>query len=355
MIRRRRPSRGIDFSFDSFLDVVANVVGIILRLILVAWVGARSYKAIQPSPPSAPPAVEEVVVLPDLDDPLAAELDRQRRELAETQARLVEQLYQYEGAQREKGKAETEVTVLTARRHDLVQRQADLEKRVRESGEGGKAAALSLKEIQERSKRLTEEIEVLRKVPSAKQTLRYRTPVSRELQAEELFLECHKGRVTVIDLGGLYNEVRKVLREQGEKLRTQREVSDLTPAVGAFRMRYIVEREREMHEEVVPGLSPDARASYRYSVSRWELLPVGENRGETVEQALASGSTFHRVIDALDPHETAVTLWIYPDSFPLYRRLRDYLHDQDVVVAGRLLPEGTPIAGSKHGTASRGQ
>ena len=47
MHRRRRPQREIPFSFDSFLDVVANVVGIIIRLILVVWVGARSYTSIQ--------------------------------------------------------------------------------------------------------------------------------------------------------------------------------------------------------------------------------------------------------------------------------------------------------------------
>src|SRR5579875_1752543 len=92
MIRRRRQSREIEFSFDSFLDVVANVVGIILRLILVAWVGARSYKAIVPA--AAPPALtqEEIAELPDPQDPLAPELERQRRELAETQARLLEHL-----------------------------------------------------------------------------------------------------------------------------------------------------------------------------------------------------------------------------------------------------------------------
>ena len=50
MYRRRRPTREIAFSFDSFLDVVANVVGIILRLILVAWVGARSYQVFVPAP-----------------------------------------------------------------------------------------------------------------------------------------------------------------------------------------------------------------------------------------------------------------------------------------------------------------
>ena len=43
MRRRRRPDKEIHFSFDSFLDVVANVVGIIIKLILVAWVGARTY------------------------------------------------------------------------------------------------------------------------------------------------------------------------------------------------------------------------------------------------------------------------------------------------------------------------
>src|SRR6478735_2337033 len=55
MFRRRRVKREVDFSFDSFLDVVANVVGIILKLILVAWAGARTYKAVDATPP-APPA-----------------------------------------------------------------------------------------------------------------------------------------------------------------------------------------------------------------------------------------------------------------------------------------------------------
>lgn len=40
MIRRRRPPREVPFSLDCFLDVITNVVGIIIRLILVAWVGA---------------------------------------------------------------------------------------------------------------------------------------------------------------------------------------------------------------------------------------------------------------------------------------------------------------------------
>ena len=50
-----------------------------------------------------------------------------------------------------------------------------------------------------------------------------------------------------------------------------------------------------------------------------------------------------------------VTLWVYPDSFTLYRQLRDYLVERNVVVAGRPLPDGLPIASSRRGTSSRGQ
>src|SRR5919197_2081687 len=89
MIRRRRPAREVAFSFDSFLDVVTNVVGIILRLILVAWVGARSYKAAVPAP-APPPAAERPAPLPEPTDPLAAVIERRRADLAAERARLAE-------------------------------------------------------------------------------------------------------------------------------------------------------------------------------------------------------------------------------------------------------------------------
>ena len=50
MIRRQRRVRELAFSFDSFLDVATNVVGITIRLILVVWVGARSYQVFVPAP-----------------------------------------------------------------------------------------------------------------------------------------------------------------------------------------------------------------------------------------------------------------------------------------------------------------
>ena len=86
MIRRRRTQREIPFSFDSFLDVVANVVGIILRLILVAWVGGRSYHPMIPVTP--PPALQEAIAdatePPLPPDPLSEDLERRQRDLTDS-------------------------------------------------------------------------------------------------------------------------------------------------------------------------------------------------------------------------------------------------------------------------------
>ena len=75
----------------------------------------------------------------------------------------------------------------------------------------------------------------------------------------------------------------------------------------------------------------------------------------TLEAALSEGSEFRQIVDGIDPQHTVVTFWVYPDSFTLYRRLRDYLYEHDVVVAGRPLPQDVPITCSRNGSVSRGQ
>ncbi len=90
MYRRRRPQREkIFFSFDSFLDVVANVIGIIIRLILVAWVGARTYTASMQfsddEAPAAAPSIELAKLPPPkaTDLPLYNKLELAKQELEE--------------------------------------------------------------------------------------------------------------------------------------------------------------------------------------------------------------------------------------------------------------------------------
>jgi hypothetical protein len=117
----------------------------------------------------------------------------------------------------------------------------------------------------------------------------------------------------------------------------------------------VIEREHDVLDAVKMDAKPHQSATFQYGMAGWEVVATEADRGETESAALAAGSAFRHVIDALDVNQTAVTLWVYPDSFALYRRLRDYLHDHDVTVAGRPLPDGVPIASSRNGTISRGQ
>ena len=59
------------------------------------------------------------------------------------------------------------------------------------------------------------------------------------------------------------------------------------------------------------------------------------------------------MVDNLDPNLTTVTFWVYPDSFELFRHLRDHLYERGHDVAGRPLPPGMPIQAAQNGTASR--
>src|SRR5262249_34611271 len=94
MRRRRRTVRETPFSLDSFLDLVTNVVGIIIRLILVAWVGARAYNTLPQLLKEYKQTPVEAAAARPIEDPLQAELARQRQELAEAEARMLEQLRQ---------------------------------------------------------------------------------------------------------------------------------------------------------------------------------------------------------------------------------------------------------------------
>jgi hypothetical protein len=352
MIRRRRTQREIPFSFDSFLDVVANVVGIILRLILVAWVGGRSYHPTVPVAPS--PAIQEKLATaaepPPPPDPIADDLGRRQRDLKAERERLAAESRRVDEAKQNHAVSQKELADVLARVKTLQTERSAAERPA--PGDGVKTAALSLSEIENRVRLVNAEIDGVKKLPSAKRSLRYQTPVSQPLQTEELFFECRAGRITLIDVGAMLEQVRRERDEKAKLLATQWQVEGTTGSVGAFRMHYVLERERGPVDAAVGGPLPEAQFSYSIS---WMAEPINGDRGETGDAALAAASDFRKVVEGLDPKVTAVTIWVYADSFPLYRRLRDYLHERDFVVAGRPLLEGMPIGSSRRGTASRGQ
>jgi hypothetical protein len=361
MYRRRRQRSGeIVFQFDSFLDLVANVVGIILRLILVAWVGARAYTGVF-RPPAMEETSEAVVAPPPPTEPALstepekAALREATRRLVDARSALLEQLRRQEEVESRGQSVREERAGLEAAAGELLRTTAAIESERKQSEKERGEVELSLAEIRKRSEAVEKELEALKKQPVVRQVLRYQTPVARTVQSEEVHFEVRKGRVCFLDVDALLRDVKQNLRSQGELLKTRWELREETAPAGAFKMQYLLVRERTLIDNVTSPLAPDDRSDFRFGLERWEAVPLREDRGEPAEKALLEGSQFLRLVDHLDPSQTAVTFWVYPDSFPAYRALRDHCLRRELLVAGRPLPEGVPIASSRHGTASRGQ
>jgi hypothetical protein len=352
MYRRRRVQREkIFFSFDSFLDVVANVIGIIVRLILVAWVGARAYTANMQFPdeetePAAPAARAELPPPKATDDPLHAKLELAKLELEGARNQLLEKIRNLEGAKGTTLATRATLDDLARKNKEIEGEQHRLEKELEAKGQKVQLASLSLDGLRKRGLELARQIKKLQELPPRRKELKYHTPVSRVVQGEEMFFECRGGKVTYIDMPAFMHEIHDNMDGMAELLAKQYKVERVTSPVGAFRLQYVFERERGLLE---------SNHGFRYGLSAWVVEPVAPNRGEALAAALAPASDFHRIADAIDPNQTVVTFFVYPDSFEIFRALRDYLYERDVEVAGRLLPMQSPIAASRDGTKSRGQ
>lgn len=353
--RRPRREREVVFGFDSFLDVVTNVVGIIIRFILVVWVGARSYQSIRTAAvPEEPPPAAASLPLPVITDPLEAELEQRRQELARLREQLLEELRRLQLGQEQQRQAEVRLAALTEQRRALQARRADLDTQARASlGPLGPLADASLADLRQRQQKLLEAIQSLEKQPVPKKLLRYRTPVSRPVNTEEYRFECRHGRVAFIDIPAMVLDIERDLESKIEMLQHTWQVTDVTRPAGAFRLRYTLERQRDALDAILGSALPDSRSGFRVGLS-WQVEPIALVRGETAAEALQERSEFRRVVDVLD-RQAVVTFWVYPDSFDLYRQLRDYLYGRELTVAGRPLPADMPITFSWRGSRSRGQ
>jgi hypothetical protein len=355
MARRRLPKEQ-PFGFDAFVDLVTNLVGIVLRLILVVMMGAHLHGLEGKS--ASEETAEAGGSSPGIDTEspvLSAELEKQQAEVARLQARLLETLKAMDVAAADLDKSAR----TKADRQHMAEATAKTAATSREAFSSQELAVGKLdqdrRSLQQRLVELEKSMREIEQKPPDKRLLRFHHPLSRPVSSGELIFELRGGRVTFIDLQAFLDEVKETLPRKVEVLRKQWEIEDSTDPVGAFRMRYVVARERTAMDRAAGGLAPGEERGFSYGLDRWELEPVLAVRGETLTEALADGSRFRQVVDGTDADQVVLTFFVYADSFELFRELRDRLYERGFMVAGRPLDLGRSIAGSRYGTVSRGQ
>jgi len=312
---------------DSFLDVVTNIVGILIILVMVIGARVRSIVPMAEDVPPITPLEEEVRSLGHTVMAAESEIEELQRQVhtVSTAAAMA---------------GDTRIQLATA----VSAAKAGLDA-LRQQGEATQVAAAEAvartRSIEEQLERTDRELQRLAHAPATTQeVLAYPTPIGRTVTGEELHFRVSGGRVAYIPLDELFGLAKQqTQRRSGSLAEMASRVESVGPAQG-FRLDYVIEAKVDQ-----------ARGQVLIRSREWVVRPDSEPVGERVDEALAEHSRFRSVLAAARP-ETTVTFWCYPDSFAAYRQLRAEMHRLAVPTAARPLPEGAPIGGSTEGSKS---
>lgn len=339
--RRKRRTEESNGGEDAFLDIVANLVGILVILVMV--IGVRTQDAWNDS--------QQEVAQPAVSIDLLAERERIKSSHASINRNVLEV----------KGKLD-ELTALTQdRHHERHQLQVLMEAARRELAERRKSldderadqvvAAAEVRELEaelELIERQTRTLETEEKPPIELEHLP--TPMARTVFGHEEHFRLLNGRLTYVPLNELTELLKSDAARKVQKLSQANSITETIGPIQGFHLKYTLAR-REVTIDSRVGPMQRQVVDFQGFV----LLPMSNDLGEPMDQALTDGSQFYQLVETFRPGSTVVTVWTYPDSFEQFRRLKRWLYDRGFSSAARPLPEGQPISGSPNGSRSAAQ
>jgi multidrug efflux pump subunit AcrA (membrane-fusion protein) len=349
---RGRRSESVSVGHDAFLDIVANLVGILIILVVV--LGAQSQAVLREAKES--PDESETIVTPV--DPLkraAGEDDMQGLALAAARAAA---------AQADSMRLERTIKVLDAQINRQSERRAMMlavlqqaetawEKQQEQLDEERRAAIdakTKADSLKESIAELAGEAQRLgQREPNVVAVSHLPTPMAKTVFGKELHFRLKDNRLSVVPLDALTEEIRNDLRRLA--MGSRQGVMDA--AIGPIRgyvARYVLNRSNEL-------VSRDNRLAQmaRLQVMAASFEPLEEPHGTPINTVLASENWLDVELASTRPEDTTITVWVYPDSFAAFRRLKERLYAKGYATAARPLEQGRPIIASASGSRSAAQ
>lgn len=366
----RRKLHEVEFGSDSFLDVLANMVGILIILIVIACVRAGRTPVLPPL--EGPELVETAEPIASITEQVDAEPVIGPEPIVEVPELGPEDLEPPRELVLQLKSVETEITGLRSRHfateEELKKLREQAEAARQEADAAEKAASDEKRDLEEHKIRvarlqqslgdrkdiltgLLADFEDAKNARAPVVKVKHRlAPISQEIQGPEVHFRLLGNRVSVVPLDELVERLKFQLERQKDWLARHSRHQAVVGPVGGYSLQYVVERQQlSPMEERKLGYG-----AFRVGVASWELVPERDVPTESVEEALRRGSRFAIALQAA-PENATLTFWVYPDSFGLYRKLQEASHAEGFVVAARPLPKGVAIAGSPNGTRSAGQ
>ena len=324
---------------DAFLDIVANLVGILIILVVLVGAHARSNAT---NPLELKVDLTEEVTAANL----AADQAASRMNVLIKDNEDIEVLIDQENAVARQ---------LTEVRHQRLVAMEELKRQlaVKQSELDEQDQAILKQqskkiELERELKQLTDTVAAVSSLKTntsdAKTIDHYPNPIASTVFSQEVHFRLSGGKLVYVPMDELVNKMKQdwqLIAERRTEFNTAR---DTIGPIGNFRLQY------ELETLATNG----TRRQIRFK--RFALFPVVENAGEPTEAALSNpASHWNSVLKNLNPAQTTVSIWVYPDSFQDHALVKNWLYEHKYKMASWPLEFGRLISGGPDGLKTSAQ
>ena len=359
--------------YDSFLDIVANLIGILVILIMV--LGVRAQKACRNSAQAAETSslderdatdILSESAIPDLDSSpvpiattalppiaLAPPLELPDVEVPQRQvAQMRQSAHEIDGqianidlqSTLQRSQRDKLLVSLTLRERELAEKQ----QRMAAAEQAHNLAEQQLLSAREELLNLQQQVDSVDDSVPEPIVLPHRpAPLAQTVFGREEHFRLHSGRLSYVPMKELVQQLKNEAKNKSWKLENAPAITETIGPINDYYLRYKLRKvERTMRTESGP-----VRRTM-VELDNFVLLPITEMLGSPTERALTEGSDFLTRLSQFDSNEVTITVWTYPDSYAELRQLKEFLWQRGFLAAARPLPAGFPISGSPSGTRS---
>ena len=327
----RRRSEDMSLGQDSFLVIVANLVGILIILIVI--VGAQAGTAWVQREPNEDLVTETETIKTDIKV-RTAEAKNLKIENYELQHKIRQQEALVSGL---RANRRTLLLAMEAAKTNLADAQLEMQnERLIRNDLFGKITALKQEVLQVQY----EFTAVSNQSKTVVQTIpHYPTPIARTVFSDEVHFQILGDRIVHVPLPELLELMKGEWKDEARKLQHAENTWGAVGPIENFQLNYLLTS--------FDDLSQESRFGVRFA--GFELQCVRQNVGEPIEVALAPGSSFGKQLARLIPAKTTVSLWVYPDGFDHLMKVREWLRSEGFQSASWPLDHGKPISGGPSG------
>lgn len=326
----------VELGHDAFLDIVANLVGILI--ILVVILGTRSQQV-----------ANQIEQEHDTNNAALAAISKETAKTdaaRQESARLEQAIKQYdeELARRSHERAAL-LDLLTIAREAWQTKQQELDDESKQ--------AVAKRAEQEAMESTLEELRGQRASLAASEAPvvaveHLPTPMAKTVFGDEIHFRLKKGLLSVVPIDRLVEEIRR------DFARLASGPDGLTDASVGPISGYTAQYEMSRNRQTVSRGGSVAMAT-RMELVGLLIEPLNEPHGQPLSKILGDSSIVDIELAGRDPATTTITVWVYPDSFGDFRQLKEYLYRRGFATAARPLPHDHPITGGPQGSRSTAQ